>query len=85
MGECSEGITAGSSGRLNPYKGSCDVGFSPEKDRGGTAGTLGEDTSEEQESCVETTEPATNTQTRFLKPMTPGGDSIETTTHKALG
>jgi hypothetical protein len=84
MGECSKGVTANGSGRLSPYEGSYDVGFSPEKDRGGTAGTLGEDTSGEQESCVET-EPATNTQTRLLRPMMPGGDSIETTTHKALG
>jgi hypothetical protein len=42
-------------------------------------------TSGEQESCVESTEPATSTETRFLKPMLPGADAIETTTHKALG
>jgi hypothetical protein len=84
MGECSKGIAASSNGRLSPSKGPYDVGFSPEKDRCGTAGTLGEDTSGEQESCVETTEPATDTQT-FLKPRMLGEDSIETTTHQALG
>ncbi len=43
MGECSEGIAAseGSDG-LSPQERSYDVGISPQEDRGGTAGTVGE-------------------------------------------
>jgi hypothetical protein len=50
MGECSEGIAAseGSDG-LSPQERSYDVSISPQEDRGGTAGKVGEGESREEE------------------------------------
>ena len=45
MGKGSEGIEASSEGSENNWLGSCEahhVGISPQEDRGGTAGTVGE-------------------------------------------
>jgi hypothetical protein len=70
MGEDSKGIAASSGGSQNDWFGSCkahDVGVSPEEDRSGTAGEMGEVQSSEEEGGLEpaerlwlaTTEPIT--------------------------
>jgi hypothetical protein len=70
MGEDSKGIAASSGGSQNDWFGSCkahDVGVSPEEDRSGTAGEMGEVQSSKEEGGLEpaerlrlaTTEPIT--------------------------
>jgi hypothetical protein len=69
MGKSSKGTEASSGESENNWLGSCKthhVGISPEEDRSGAAGTVGEVQSSEEEGDVEPLEPAAQMRQAFV-------------------
>jgi hypothetical protein len=59
MGNRSETVAVGWKDHEFRSRKAHDVGISPQEDRGGTKGTVGEGQGAEEEGCLAPTEPAT--------------------------